>query len=66
MKFYLNLSAIGIAKARQNINDRELAKRSGLSTTSIATILKKGKAKDTTAGKLAEALGVDVSEIVTP
>ena len=54
-----------LGMARAKITDRELSEKSGVSRPTL-TALKSGrqKAKPATIGKLAAALGVDVTEIL--
>lgn len=53
-----------IAMARAKVSRDELAVRSGLNPVSITNLLWRGTCKPATAGKLAEALEVDVTEIL--
>ena len=61
----LNTHAFKLEKARKEYTTIRLAKESGVSIPAINRAMKDGKVQDVTAGKLARALGVDVSEIVT-
>ena len=53
-----------LAMARAQLSRDELAKEAGLSPVSITNLLWRGRCKPATAGKLAKALGVDVTEII--
>lgn len=53
-----------LAMARAKASREELAVKTGLSPVSITNLLGRGRCKPATAGKLAEALGVDVTEIL--
>ena len=53
-----------LAMARAKASREELAVKTGLNPVSITNLLGRGKCKPATAGKLAEALGVDVTEIL--
>ena len=59
----LNVPAIKRLMAMQRLTQIELADKAGLSRQSIGGILARGTSTVVNAGKLADALGVDVSEI---
>lgn len=59
----LNVHAIKRLMAIQRMTQSELADKSGLSRQSIGYILTRGTITIANSGKLADALGVDVSEI---
>lgn len=60
----LNYNAIFLLMARNNMSITELAKKLGCTSSATTRILRSKKTQSKTAGKLATALGVDVSEIV--
>ena len=60
----INRQKIDLAMARKCCNITELAKGYGASTQRIRTILNAKKVSPATAGKIAKALGVDVTEII--
>ena len=53
-----------LAMARAKINRNELAERAKMPVPTICSALKRGTCKPCTVGTLAEALGVDVTEIL--
>ena len=55
---------LNIELARHEMSVTQLAEAAGINRTSIAAIRKTGVCKTTTAGKLARALGIDVTEIM--
>lgn len=63
MKF--DREKIDIALARSGLTGyNQLAKRMGCSVQNLSVILTRGSCKPVTAGKIARALGVDVTEIM--
>jgi lambda repressor-like predicted transcriptional regulator len=50
--------------ARDGVTRAELSKRSGISRQSVSCILQRGTCSTVNAGKIARALGVDVTEIM--
>lgn len=60
----LNVPYIEKSLAVRGLTQKKLAEMSGLYRQNISTILKKGSCTPITAGKIAAALGVDVSEII--
>lgn len=59
----LNIPAIKRLMAMQRLSQFALADKAGLSRQSIGGILARGTSTIINAGKIADALGVDVSEI---
>lgn len=55
---------VNILLARNNLNTKILAEKCNMSRTRISTILNSRNLKPQTVGKIAEALGVDVTEII--
>ena len=55
---------IELAMARAQIDRDEMARKAGLLPASITNALSRGSCKPSTAGRLAAALGVDVTEIL--
>ena len=50
--------------ARAELNRNDLSKKSGLPIPTICNVYSRGTCKPATAGKIASALGVDVTEII--
>ena len=50
--------------AEQKLTRKQFAERCGISRQSISTILRRGTCEPRTAGRLAEGLGVSVSDII--
>ncbi len=61
---YLDRDKINMAMARKRYNIAELARAYGVSAQRMRTILNSRKVSTATVGKLADALGVDVTEIL--
>lgn len=55
---------VQLAMARKAMNPYDLCSKAGLSYASYRRIMKKGGCKLATLGKIAAALGVDVTEII--
>lgn len=55
---------IAICLARALITRKEMCKLAGITEANMSTIIKKGRVSPLTAGKIAKALGVDVTEIL--
>ena len=62
MKIKVSMLYAGIAQNK--ITMTELAKRTGLAKQSISAIIHRGSCSPKTVGKIADALGVDVKEII--
>ncbi len=60
----INTSNIERILATQKMSRSELAIRSGISRQSISTILGRGTCSAINVGRIAETLGVDVTEIM--
>ncbi len=60
----ISKSKIEIAMARAELNRNDLSKKSGLPIPTICNVYSRGTCKPATAGKIASALGVDVTEII--
>ncbi|MBD5484068.1 MAG: helix-turn-helix transcriptional regulator [Lachnospiraceae bacterium] len=60
----LDREKINVAMARKSYNITKLAKAYGASPQRMRTILNSRKVSTVTVGKLAEALGCDVTEII--
>lgn len=52
------------AQAQFGLTMKQLAELSGISRQNLSTILHRGSCRPDTAGKIARALGVDVTEIM--
>ena len=59
----LNIPAIKRLMAMQRLTQAKLANKAGLSRQSLNGILSRGTSTVVNAGKIADALGVDVTEI---
>ena len=53
-----------LAMARAKLNRNELAEKAGIPIPTVCNVYSRGTCKPRTVGKLAEALGVDVTEIL--
>ena len=53
-----------IAMARAKLNRNELAEKAKMSVNTICTVYSRGTCKPGTVGRIAEALGVDVTEVL--
>ena len=60
----INVRKIEIILAEQGITKTVFAKRCGLSRQNVSTILQRGTGEPRTAGKLANGLGVPLSDII--
>lgn len=60
----INKDKVLICMARKGITYKTMAEEYGCSRQYISIILSKGSVKPATAGKIAKALGVDVTEII--
>lgn len=60
----LSTTKILVLLARTGKSKKDLATLSGLSQQTITTILKNGRCKPESAGKIAKAFSVDVTEII--
>ena len=61
---HIDSMKISVCLARIKMTRSELCKHSGISEANMSTILKRGTARPKTAGLIADALGVDVLEIL--
>lgn len=61
---YLSRDKINVAMARKSYNVAKLAEVYGVSAQRMRTILNSRKVSTATAGRLADALSVDVTEIL--
>lgn len=57
-------AAIEFHQAEQLMTDTQLARRAGVSRQTMCVVKKCGSCKPATAGKIAQALGVPVAEII--
>ena len=60
----LDLSSFLLAMAKAKLSNETLSRKSGVHVNTIANIKKNRRANPSTLGKLAEALGVDVADII--
>jgi Plasmid maintenance system antidote protein len=66
MSLKLDKTKVQICMARKGLTSFQLAKIAGVNPNTLNNAVNSGKAcKPTTAGKIAEALEVDVTEILT-
>ena len=59
----INVNQIYIWMARRNMNQSDIARKSGLSRKAVSTILIRKTCSPKNLGKIANALGVDPGEI---
>lgn len=64
-KMKLDKRKLEIAMARAKLNRDMLAEKAGLPNPTVCTVYSRCTCKPYTAGKLADALGVDVTEILS-
>lgn len=62
MKINKRKMELSMARAKMNLYD--LAEKSSVPINTIATVLSRRSCKPATAGRIAEALGIDVTEIL--
>lgn len=55
---------VQLAMARKAMNPYDLCSKAGISYASYRRIMKEGNCKIATLGKISQALGVDVTEII--
>ena len=55
---------IQIALVRKRMGRRDLCQKTGISESNFSSMLRRGTVRTTTAGKIADALGVDVMDII--
>ena len=60
----ISTKAVDYQLAVQGMTRAQLAEKAGLSRPNVSTVLTRGTCKPQTAGKIANALNVDVSEIL--
>lgn len=60
----LDKRKLEIAMARAELNRDTLAQKSGLPNPTVCTVYSRCSCKPATAGRIAKALGVDVTEIL--
>lgn len=60
----IDVQKIEAMLARDCVTRTEVSKRSGISRQSVSCILQRGTCSTVNAGRLARALGVDVTEIM--
>lgn len=63
-KLRINKSKLEIAMARAELNRNTLAEKAGMPIPTICNVYTRGTCKPATAGRIAKALGVDVTEII--
>ena len=61
----LNTRRVDVLLAERGMKRKNLAEVSGLSTSNLSTVLRRGSCTTNTAGRIAKGLGVPVSEIIT-
>lgn len=60
----ISKSKLEIAMARAELNRDTLAKKANMPIPTVCNVYTRGTCKPATAGRLAKALGVDVTEIL--
>ena len=55
---------LDIAMARAQLNRGDLAKKAGMSVQALCNVMQRKNCRPGTIGKIADALGVDVTEII--
>ncbi len=60
----VNKRKLEIAMARAELNRNQLAEKANIPLPTICTAVRRGTCKPATAGRIAKALGVDVTEII--
>ena len=60
---HIDVHRIKMTIAEKKMSQAELAKKAGISRQSISTILTRGTCTLSTAGKIAEGLGIPVSDL---
>ena len=55
---------LDIAMARARLNRGDLAKKAGVPVPTLCTVMQRKNCRPATIGKVAAALGVDVTEII--
>ena len=60
----INKTKLEIAMARAELNRNTLAERAKMPIPTICNVYTRGTCKPATAGRIAKALGVDVTEII--
>lgn len=62
----IDATKIKIEMARKQLTRKAVCQKTGISESYFSAIVRKGKAMPKTAGVIADALGVDVTEILQP
>lgn len=60
----LNKMKLNLSMARAKMNLYDIAEKTGVSKNTISGVFARCSCKPATAGKIAEALGVDITEII--
>lgn len=60
----VNKFKIQVAMANAELNRNKLANKAELSISTLCNVLSRGSCKPATAGRIAKALGIDVTEII--
>ena len=60
----INKAKLEIAMARAELNRNTLAEKAGMPVPTICNVYLRGTCKPATAGRIAKALGCDVTEII--
>lgn len=64
VKLKVNKNKLEIAMARAELNRNTLAEKAGMPIPTICNVLTRGTCKPATVGRIAKALGCDVTEIL--
>lgn len=60
----INKAKLEIAMARAELNRNTLAEKAGMPIPTICNMYSRGTCKPATAGRIAKALGCDITEII--
>ena len=60
----INKAKLEIAMARAELNRNTLAEKAGMPIPTICNVYSRGTCKPATAGRIAKALGCDITEIL--
>ena len=60
----INKAKLEIAMARAELNRNTLAEKAGMPIPTICNVYSRGTCKPATAGRIAKALGCDITEII--
>lgn len=61
---FISKDKFSLALGRQCMSRRDICDKTGITEANLSIMLKRGNVRPKTAGRIAAALGVDISEIV--